>query len=58
MVLLMLHHHVINGGYGNGSDRTNALMAMGCDPGKVQERVNAILKGNATPSKSIALWIH
>lgn len=26
---------------------------MGYDPGKVQERVNAILKENATPSKSI-----
>lgn len=45
---------VINGVYGNGSDRTNALIAMGYDPGKVQERVNAILKENATPSKSIA----
>lgn len=45
---------VISGVYGNGSDRTNALIAMGYDPGKVQERVNAILKENATPSKSIA----
>ena len=44
---------VISGVYGNGSDRTNALIAMGYDPGKVQERVNAILKENATPSKSI-----
>lgn len=45
---------VISGVYGNGSDRTNALIAMGYDPGKVQECVNAILKENATPSKSIA----
>lgn len=45
---------VISGVYGNGSDRTNALIAMGYDPGKVQERVNAILKENATTSKSIA----
>lgn len=45
---------VISGVYGNGSDRINALIAMGYDPGKVQERVNAILKENATPSKSIA----
>lgn len=45
---------VIKGVYGNGSDRSKALQALGYDPNKVQERVNEILKGNATPSKSIS----
>lgn len=45
---------VIKGVYGNGSDRSKALQALGCDPDKVQERVNTILKENATPSKSIS----
>lgn len=45
---------VIKGVYGNGSDRSKALQALGYDPDKVQERVNTILKENATPSKSIS----
>lgn len=44
---------VINGVYGNGDTRINALKALGYDPDEVQARVNAILKGNAKPSKSI-----
>lgn len=47
-------HDVIKGVYGNGSDRSKALRALGYDPNKVQERVNEILKGNAKPSKSIS----
>ena len=45
---------VINGKWGNGSDRTNRLAAAGYDAKAVQNEVNRILKGNATtPSKSI-----
>ena len=45
---------VINGKWGNGSDRTNRLTAAGYDAKAVQNEVNRILKGNATtPSKSI-----
>ena len=45
---------VINGKWGNGSDRTNRLAAAGYDTKAVQNEVNRILKGNATtPSKSI-----
>ena len=45
---------VINGKWGNGSDRTNRLAAVGYDAKAVQNEVNRILKGNATtPSKSI-----
>ena len=45
---------VINGKWGNGSDRTNRLTAAGYDAKAVQNEVNRILKENATtPSKSI-----
>ena len=45
---------VINGKWGNGSDRTNRLAAAGYDAKAVQNEVNRILKGNTmTPSKSI-----
>ena len=45
---------VINGKWGNGSDRTNRLAAAGYDAKAVQNEVNRILQGNATtPSKSI-----
>ena len=45
---------VINGKWGNGSDRTNRLAAAGYDAKAVKNEVNRILKGNATtPSKSI-----
>lgn len=45
---------VIEGVYGNGDDRRNALKALGYDPDEVQAKANEILKGNsATPSKSI-----
>jgi hypothetical protein len=45
---------VINGKWGNGSDRTNRLAAAGYDAKAVQNEVNRISKGNATtPSKSI-----
>lgn len=44
---------VINGVYGNGDTRINALKALGYDPDEVQAKVNKILKGNAKPSKSI-----
>lgn len=45
---------VIKGVYGNEPKRSEALKALGYNPKKVQERVNAILKGNTTPSKSIS----
>ena len=45
---------VVNGKWGNGSDRTNRLTAAGYDAKAVQNEVNRILKGNASaPSKSI-----
>ena len=45
---------VINGKWGNGSDRTNRLTAAGYDAKAVQNEVNRILKGETSaPSKSI-----
>lgn len=43
---------VINGKWGNGSDRVNKLRASGYDYDKVQDEVNKIL-GSKKPSKSI-----
>lgn len=49
-----LAREVINGLWGNGSDRKNKLISAGYDYDAVQNRVNEILDGGkATPSKSI-----
>ena len=49
-----LAREVINGLWGNGSDRKNKLTSAGYDYDAVQNRVNEILDGGkATPSKSI-----
>ncbi|PKV06342.1 N-acetylmuramoyl-L-alanine amidase [Bifidobacterium pseudolongum subsp. globosum] len=41
---------VINGKYGNGTDRMNRLRASGYDPNAVQARVNQMLGAGGTPA--------
>lgn len=52
-----LAKEVINGRWGNGSDRKSRLEAAGYDYSKVQNRVNEILSGNSskpsTPKKTV-----
>lgn len=45
---------VINGDFGNGSDRMNALTKAGYDYVKVQETVNSVLKGGKVSIESLS----
>ena len=45
---------VIAGKWGNGEDRKNRLTAAGYNYEAVQDQVNALLKGTATTTKSVA----
>ena len=48
---------VINGKYGNGTDRMNRLRASGYDPNAVQARVNQMLGAGCTPATKPAVNI-
>ena len=48
---------VINGKYGNGTDRMNRLRASGYDPNAVQARVNQMLGAGGTPATKPAVNI-
>ena len=45
---------VIAGKWGNGEDRKNRLTAAGYNYKDVQDQVNALLKGTAAATKSVA----